>query len=399
MLQWLLLVPLLSTSSAFETQVRTSLKHRHLRFHSESKASPAAKKVAALSATQYFGNISVGTPPQVFQVVFDTNSGQLVLPSSRCDDEPCLDHHQFFGENSSSAVEIGWADDPKTPLKANGDRDTKSISLLGADVTGEYVRDRICVGSKGFCGVADLVVLTEETDDPFTGLQFDGLLGLTSKSPDSEEFNVLQKVFEKHSTDTKIFAFSLSPALAGRGAGGELWFGGFPKERLSSKAVWTPVLKNGTWHFKVDDVTVGSKKLNVCGKAGCEAILDTGASLVLMPGNMLWKVLNDVGVDDECSGETKPIGFVVGGSSFELASSDYREHDGENCRLLVGSSSMTANGPKLVLGYPFLRKHISLFDFGRSRIGIATSNQGSSTSALQAAHPELGLIQLVGIRA
>jgi len=401
MLQLLLLTPFLVTTSAYEKQVRTSirrhtgtLQHFLERSHSESKPSPAD-----LAATQYFGNISVGTPPQVFQVVFDTTSAQLILPSSRCEDEPCLDHHQFETENSSTGFEVGWMDDPKTPLKDNGDRDTKSISLLGADVTGEYVRDKVCIGSKSFCGMADVVVLTEETDDPFSSVQFDGLLGLSPDSQDSEEFNVLRKVFQNQSVNTKVFAFLLSPALAGKGAGGELWFGGFPQERLSSKAVWAPVLRNGTWQFKVDDLSVGGKKLNVCGKTGCEAMVDTGASQVLMPGNMLWKVLNDLDLDDDCSGKSDAIGFMIGGQPFELTSADYKEHDGENCRLLVGSSSMSANGPKLILGYPFLRRHISVFDLGHSRIGIARSNQDPSASTLQTSHPELGFIQLVGVRA
>ena len=41
------------------------------------------------------GNVAVGTPSQTFRVIFDSGSGNLVLPAKTCQSAACKMHHGF----------------------------------------------------------------------------------------------------------------------------------------------------------------------------------------------------------------------------------------------------------------------------------------------------------------
>ena len=54
------------------------------------------------SGARYYGNLSVGTPAQSFRVCFDTGSGNLALPSTRCSSAPCTAHARYDPAKSTS---------------------------------------------------------------------------------------------------------------------------------------------------------------------------------------------------------------------------------------------------------------------------------------------------------
>jgi hypothetical protein len=299
-------------------------------------------------------------------------------------------------------VQIGWADDPVKAIGPDDDRDTKSLSLLGSDTSGEFVRDKVCLGSQAagpqVCGTADFVTLTEESDEPFGQLDFDGVLGLGLQSPDAKEFNLALALLgpgvKKH-----IFALYLSPRAAGKIEGGELHVGGYRPEHMASEFTWAALSNNDSWHVRVDDITVDGKAMGFCGKVGCQAAVDTGSSLIVTPGNMLWAIMSKLGIDDECSRDSPKLGFVVEGRQLELEQEDYLERGEDGCRLLMRSGTDAGKGAALVLGFPLLRKYYTAFDVEKKRIGFALAKAAQSSPA--AAHSDGGspaIVPLVGLR-
>lgn len=349
------------------------------------------------AATQYYGVVQVGTPPQDFRVVFDTASGQLVIPSAKCDDTACVSHHRFASENSTSAVQIGWADDPTKPMASGDDRDTKSLTLVSSDVSGEFVRDKVCVGQA--CGVADFVSLLEESDEPFGDLAFDGVMGLSPTSPDAKEFNLLQALLAKRKQP--VFGLYLAATFKGLSAGGELIMGGFRKERMIGELVWAPVSAAGTWQINVDDITMNGEPMHLCAKGGCNAGVDTGSSLVMLPGNMLSSIMRKLDTGDDCSKIDKAnpptLGFMVNGHKMEMQMSDFLENTDDGCDLLLATATGSGKGPNIVLGYPFLRRFYTVFDHGQSRIGFALASHADLAKPA-ALDSDAASIPLVAVR-
>jgi Eukaryotic aspartyl protease len=59
--------------------------------------------------SMYVGNVTIGTPPQLFTVVFDTGSSNLWIPSAKCTDAGCTGKHKYNSAHSSTYYPNGKA--------------------------------------------------------------------------------------------------------------------------------------------------------------------------------------------------------------------------------------------------------------------------------------------------
>lgn len=111
---------------------------------------------------QYYGEITIGTPPQTFSVVLDTGSSNLWVPSTHCSSIACWLHRRFDSSKSQS-------------FKANGTE--FAIQYGSGSLEGIISNDVL--------GVADLTIkdvdFGESVKEPgitFAVGRFDGIFGL-----------------------------------------------------------------------------------------------------------------------------------------------------------------------------------------------------------------------------
>merc|ERR1719195_1977547 len=107
-------------------------------------------KSAGLSSAQgmrkmaYYGTVAVGDPPQSFQVVFDTGSGNLIVPGSDCTSRACTIHKQYNYHSSSSAKQVNCDGSDVGILY---DPDQITITFGTGEITGDCIEDKICIGT------------------------------------------------------------------------------------------------------------------------------------------------------------------------------------------------------------------------------------------------------------
>jgi hypothetical protein len=288
-------------------------------------------------------------------------------------------------------VQLAYEDE--TPLEdGQTDRDTTSITYGTGKLTGEYIRDRVCMGaSKGstVCASSDFLGVTTESRFPFIQLPFDGIFGLGLEGLSAgPNFNFVNRLVADSSVKEPMFAFFLRNLKAEEDS--EISLGGYRKEKLNGTLHWLPVphdeaVDKGYWLVTMRDVIVNGKRLNLCtdpidtdSKPKCMVAMDTGSSLSMGPPSEMAVLLNAIGLKDDCSNvKTLPtLRFLMdaqGGEVYEmvLEPEDYAEHDDDSCATGFQPMALPPSiGPMWVFGQTILRKYYSVYDPKRWQVGV-----------------------------
>merc|ERR1719486_1298548 len=176
--------------------------HLSRRSHKRRRSRSRSKVV---HASEYYGKIAVGVPPQEFLVVFDTGSGNLLLPGKECTDEACTSHKRFDSQLSKNSEQIAFADSPDKPVEKGGDRDVVTITFGTGEMSGVFVKERICIGS--ICTLGNFVSATEESDEPFSLVPFDGIFGLAlPQMSEGGGFNIIDDMCKQKVLKMNLFS-------------------------------------------------------------------------------------------------------------------------------------------------------------------------------------------------
>uniref|UniRef100_A0A2K5DCK0 Peptidase A1 domain-containing protein n=1 Tax=Aotus nancymaae TaxID=37293 RepID=A0A2K5DCK0_AOTNA len=317
-----------------------------------SRKHSSSGEVASESLTnyldcQYFGKIYIETPPQEFTVVFDTGSSDLWVPSVYCN----KNHHRF--------------DPSKSSTFQNMDK-SLSIQYGTGNMQGLLGYDTVTVSN-----IVDphqtVGLSTQEPGDIFTYSEFDGILGLAYPSLASEySVPVFDNMMDRHLVAQDLFSVYMSR----NDQGSMLTLGAIDPSYYTGSLHWIPVTVQEYWQFTVDSVTVDG--VVVACDGGCQAILDTGTSMLVGPSSDIFNIQQAIGATAGQYGEVRP-GPTAPRGSMEINDEKYP----------LPPSTYTSQGfctsgfqgdygsQQWILGDVFSREYYSVFDRASNRVGLA----------------------------
>ncbi|XP_018432308.1 PREDICTED: renin isoform X1 [Nanorana parkeri] len=321
--------------------------------------------------TQYFGEISIGTPPQTFKVVFDTGSANLWVPSHHCSPlySACVSHERYDSSQSYTYVENGTG---------------FSIQYESGRVRGFLSKDVVVVAS-----IPVIQVFAEATAlpaFPFIFAHFDGVLGMGFPSqaidniPPVFDQILLQKILEED-----VFSVYYSRD-AESSPGGQIFFGGSDPSYYSGTFHYFSLKKQGFWQIQMKGVSAGTEFL-LC-KEECTVAVDTGAAYITGPASSVSVLMKAIGatqlpegeyvVDCDKISQLPDISFHIGDQEYPLKGSTYvlrQSHFGEEvCYVaFMGLDIPPPTGPMWIFGATFIGQYYTEFDRRNNRIGFAIS--------------------------
>jgi len=323
---------------------------------------------------QYYGVIHIGTPPQSFQVIFDTGSSNLWVPSTKCklSNIACLLHSKYDSESSSSYVPDGQ----EFAIQYGSGSLSGFTSYDTVEMAGVWVKDQ---------AFAEAV---EEPGVTFVAAKFDGILGLGYPTiAVNHMLPPINNMMAQSELNKGMFAFFLDRNKDDE-AGGELSIGGVDPDRYEGDFNWNAITRQAYWQINMDAFSIQGTNVTACSQSnGCQVIIDSGTSLLAVPSNLADEINHAIGAFKFANGEyivpcrhvdTMPnIDFTLNGVVYTLEPEDYVMRVGaggqEQCISgFMGMDIPPPAGPLWILGDVFMGKYYTAFDFDNNRVGFAT---------------------------
>ncbi|GFO41556.1 cathepsin d [Plakobranchus ocellatus] len=325
----------------------------------------------------YYGPITIGTPGQVFNVIFDTGSADLWVPSIHCPktNKACRKHKRYDNTLSST-------------YQADGKSFRIQYGYDAGQVRGYLGQDTVTVA--GITVQNQTFAEATFHSDDFVKTVPDGILGLGFQSiSQAGEVPVFDNMVRQQVVPAPVFSVYLNRNESG-GVGGVLTLGGADPDYYTGHFTYVGLNKRGFWQFEIDRIMVGKHHENFCER-GCQTIVDTGVPLIVGPLDEIYQLNEKLGAKPvlgarelfffDCPevDELPDVDFFVNGQKLSLSSRDYvvkvlTEKGNPHCvSAFSGTHFPFGQEPLWILGNAFIRRYYTTFDKGKGRVGFARS--------------------------
>ncbi|GAA5934666.1 uncharacterized protein JCM15063_003038 [Sporobolomyces koalae] len=377
---------------ATEMEKRTLAKRAPLEKRASTASVGLTDYFSGGTDSSYFGGIGIGTPAQPFNVIFDTGSADLWVPSSSAS----TSHNQFTTADSST-IETSTA--------------SWDITYGTGSSSGVLARDTVTVGS---ISVPKQIFALASTLAPvIESLPSDGIMGMAfSTIASSGAPTPFENMISNSLVSNPYFgiyyqrARDLTSASRGTIGGGELCVGCYDSSKFVGNLNYVPVSSKGYWSVPSDGIAIDS---NIVGGTAMTVAVDSGTSLAYVPSSVANALYSSIGgkqVGNEwhvpCVAQFSSFAFSFGGVQYKIPLSDLflgyaSANDKSSCILAVmaqdvydPSGSLTA-----IIGATFLKAVYTVYSYsqnGSPAVGFAVSatsgisaSSGSSSGASSSA--------------
>jgi len=317
--------------------------------------------------TLYTVNITAGTPPQEFRVLFDTGSSNLWIADKLCGNNDGCSGMARFDSNLSSTYQEDGRDYPAEV--GSGVRS----GFLGIDTVrlGDESLGQISIINTTFAQITSLF-------DFFGGLPIDGILGLGFQDLAIDDVEpVFELAVDQHLVDKPVFTVWLKAdgTDASGQVGGQVTYGGLDADNCSPDINYISLTSKGYWTFNLDGNSINGQKTYKTAKT----IVDTGTSLIVLPDDIYTRLTKAVGgtfnfeyglYQVDCDAKFK-FGFFSKNNEFTMDQDSAILKFGDICILGVEEAYIGDN-IDILLGENFLRSYCTIYDI-TGNIGFAKS--------------------------
>ncbi|XP_074605391.1 gastricsin-like [Brevipalpus obovatus] len=301
----------------------------------------------------FYGQISMGSPPQAFNVVIDILNSHFWVASDKCSSSqyPLCKGTKFESEKSTTYNTSG-----------------QIVQFVGSYLTNEgYVSTDIVNFGDITLEAQEFIAASSVRDgvDPYA---FTGTLGLAL----GENSSPKMKTITEHLLESKVATkFSLHFDSQ---VNGQLNFG----NSMQSPIVSAPVSDPNNWQFIADQITVGNQKF--CESTGCKVNIDSQSNFMMIPGAIAESFLQAIhaqilpgpGIIFVPAPEIPKVPNLdinVNGQIMSLNITDYSQCEPGYCVVLVSGTESA----EWTLGLPFLFKYDSEFNFADKTISFKSN--------------------------
>ncbi|XP_051891097.1 gastricsin-like [Pristis pectinata] len=341
-----------------------ALKYRHLfpGYQTEAADEPLLNNIDNF----YYGPITIGTPAQSFEVLFDTGSSNLWIASIYCDSPTCRNHNRYNPQQSSTF---------------STNKQTFEIFYGSGSLTGFFGYDTVNVAGISIPN-QEFGLSVTEPGTAFYYSKFDGILGLSYPALSAGGATpVFDGMMNDHLVSQPIFSVYLG-SVPNSPNGGEVTFGGIDSSKYTGQIVWVSVLQELYWLIPMQGVLLNGQS-TFCSQ-GCQAMVDTGTSYLTAPSQELTELLQYIGATENEYGEfvvncndvanMPSLTFIINGAELTIPASAYIRTSYDYCFAALEATYLSAptdDGPFWILGDVFLREFYSIYDRGNNRMGFA----------------------------